>query len=98
MALNHWLVLAVLTGILAALGCSQREEIPDEGEKSASAESDKQGARETGEKSASTPAKAVELQTSPWGELHNGLQCRVTVQKEIEHGMPLEANILKDFG
>ncbi len=48
--------------------------------------SPQQKAQDKGEKPAA-------LQTSPWGERNNGLQCRVTVPKEIEQGMPLEAKI-----
>jgi hypothetical protein len=46
-----------------------------------------------GEKPTSEEPKAAALQTSPWGEWNNGLQCRVTVAKSIEQGMPLEARI-----
>jgi hypothetical protein len=49
--------------------------------------------QDKGEKPASGVPKSPTLQTSSWGEWHNGLQCRVTVRKEIEQGMPLEAPV-----
>lgn len=46
-----------------------------------------------GEKPASEEPEPVPLQTSPWGEWNNGLQCRAIVPKSIEQGMPLEAQV-----